>query len=108
MNLDYPYHFDHRGRSAIRNWAQRTYDQYDVRLSPELAITEGEATVVRTRVAGSFIGSPIELKFRFVTDGDRIEDVTDGTTVGTGNFTVTGTPPTLPSSSGAVLARSSN
>ena len=69
---------DHRGRAAIRDWAQGTYDQYDVRLSPELAITDGEATVIRTRVAGRFIGSPIELKFRFVTDGDRIKELTIG------------------------------
>ena len=69
---------DHRGRAAIRHWAQGTYDQYDVRLSPEIATTDGEAIVVRTRVAGSFIGSPIELKFRFVTDGDRIEELKIG------------------------------
>jgi hypothetical protein len=41
-------------------------------------ITDREATVARTRVAGRFIGSPIELKHRFVTDRDRIEELTIG------------------------------
>jgi len=29
-------------------------------------------------VAGTFPGSPIELQFRFVTDGDRIEQLRIG------------------------------
>jgi hypothetical protein len=32
--------------------------------------------IVSSTVAGRFVGSPIDLKFRFVTDGDRIERLT--------------------------------
>lgn len=69
---------DHRGRAEIRAWAQGTYDQYHVRLTPREARGEGDAVVVTTGVAGTFPGSPIELQFRFVTDGDRIEELRIG------------------------------
>lgn len=69
---------DHRGRSAIRDWAQRTYDQYDVRLTPRGARREGSAVFVTTGVVGTFPGSPIELNFRFRVDGDRIEELRIG------------------------------
>lgn len=69
---------DHLGRIAIRQWAQGTYDKYDVRVRPENAIEEGGLTVVKTNVAGSFLGSPIELKFRFVTDGEEIRELRIG------------------------------
>jgi ketosteroid isomerase-like protein len=69
---------DHRGRSEIRAWAQATYDQYHVRLTPGDAQREGDTVVVTTGVAGTFPGSPIELQFRFVTDGDRIEELRIG------------------------------
>jgi ketosteroid isomerase-like protein len=69
---------DHRGRAAIRDWAQGTYDKYDVRLTPGEAVADGEATVVTTGVSGTFPGSPIELTFRFFVDGDRIEELRIG------------------------------
>lgn len=69
---------DHRGRSAIRDWAQSTYDKYDVQIAPSDARSDGDAMVVSASVAGSFAGSPIDLRFRFVTDGDRIEDLAIG------------------------------
>jgi ketosteroid isomerase-like protein len=69
---------DHRGRRAIREWAQGTYDQYDVRLTPREACREGSATFVTTGVVGTFPGSPIELNFRFRVDGDRIEELRIG------------------------------
>ena len=69
---------DHRGQKAIRAWAQSTYQKYDVRLAPRSFHSDGEAMVVSTMVAGSFVGSPIDLSFRFVTDGDRIEELVIG------------------------------
>ncbi len=69
---------DHRGRPAIRDWAQGTYDKYDVRLMPHDTVVEDDAVVVKSTVAGLFLGSPIELKFRFVVDGDRIEELKIG------------------------------
>ena len=67
---------DHYGHSAIGEWAQSTYDRYDVRLIPHDAHSEGDEVVVPTTVAGRFVGSPIRLHFRFVTNGNRIEKLT--------------------------------
>jgi ketosteroid isomerase-like protein len=69
---------DYRGHRAIRDWAQGTYDKYASRLTPVAAHSEAGATVVTTGVAGMFPGSPIELQFRFVTDGDRIQELRIG------------------------------
>ena len=67
---------DHCGHTAIADWAQSTYDRYDVRLFPREVHSDGEAIIVPTTVAGRFLGSPVRLKFRFVTNGNRIEELT--------------------------------
>jgi hypothetical protein len=69
---------DHRGRKEIRNWAQATYDKYNVVVSPQEARREAGVTLITTGVVGSFPGSPIELTFRFTLDGDRIEELRIG------------------------------
>ena len=69
---------EHQGRMAIRDWAQSTYDRYGVRVMPSDVRSDGNAMLVAATVAGTFPGSPITLQFRFVTDGDRIEDLTIG------------------------------
>jgi uncharacterized protein (TIGR02246 family) len=66
---------DHRGRDAIREWAEGTFRKYGTVLTPRQAKQEGDATVVTTGVAGTFPGSPIELSFRFVTDGEAIQEL---------------------------------
>jgi len=71
-------HADHPGREAIRNWAADTFRQYANVLSPLEADGQGDATVVKTGVAGTFPGSPIELSFRFVTDGEAIRELEIG------------------------------
>jgi len=69
---------DHRGRAAIRDWAQATYDKYRVQLTPRDAVADGDANAVTTGVSGTFPGSPIELQFRFVVDGDHIQELRIG------------------------------
>jgi hypothetical protein len=69
---------DHRGRAAIRDWAQGTYDKYNVALTPREARREAGVTFIITGVSGTFPGSPIELGFRFTLDGDRIEELRIG------------------------------
>ena len=69
---------DHRGRAAIRDWAQGTYDKYRVVLTPREARREAGVTLIATGVAGTFPGSPIELTFHFTLDGDRIEELRIG------------------------------
>jgi uncharacterized protein (TIGR02246 family) len=69
---------DHRGRDAIREWAEETFRKYGTVLTPREAREEGDATVVTTGVAGTFPGSPIELRFRFVTDDEAIQELEIG------------------------------
>ena len=69
---------DHRGRAAIRDWAQAAYDRYKVVLTPREARREAGVTFITTGVVGTFPGSPIELGFRFTLDGDRIEELRIG------------------------------
>jgi len=69
---------DHVGRKAIRDWAEGTYRKYGVALVPLGAQSDGEATLVTSEVSGTFPNSPIELRFRFVTDGDQISELRIG------------------------------
>ena len=69
---------DHRGRAAIRAWADGTYRKYGVTLTPREVRDEGRTSAVTAGVAGAFPGSPIELQFRFALDGDRIAELVIG------------------------------
>jgi ketosteroid isomerase-like protein len=69
---------DHRGRAAIRDWARGTYDKYNVRQTPRDAVGGDEVVAVTTGVSGTFPGSPIELQYRFVVEGDRIRELRIG------------------------------
>ena len=69
---------DHRGREAIQGWAEETSRQYRMTQTPKDAREEGAATVVTADIAGTFPGSPIELEFRFVLDGERIAELRIG------------------------------
>src|SRR4051812_31276542 len=69
---------DHRGRAAIRDWAQDTYDKYNVQLTPSVVVADGDAVVVTSGVSGTFPGSPIELPFRFVVESDCIRELRIG------------------------------
>jgi ketosteroid isomerase-like protein len=69
---------DHRGREAIRDWADGTYRKYGVALTPLEARGDGDATMVTAEVSGTFPGSPIQLEFRFVTDGELIRELRIG------------------------------
>ena len=66
---------DHRGRDAIQRWAEETSRQYGMVQTPKAVREEGGATVVTAEVAGAFPGSPIELTFRFVVEGERIREL---------------------------------
>ena len=41
-------------------------------LEPIDATTSGDVTQVRTRVSGDFPGSPVNLRYQFVLDGNKI------------------------------------
>jgi hypothetical protein len=43
--------------------------------TPKAVRDDGGATVVTAQVAGTFPGSPIELDFRFVVEGERVREL---------------------------------
>ena len=62
----------HRGRAAIRRWKEEASTRYQYTSEP-LACKQGEGTVVVTsRLTGTFPGSPVNLRFFFVLEGDAI------------------------------------
>ncbi|MFC5924367.1 nuclear transport factor 2 family protein [Micromonospora vulcania] len=63
----------HEGRPAIRAWRQRTMADTSYTAEPLAATPQaGDSYLVRTRVSGSFPGSPIELRYRFTLRDDLI------------------------------------
>ena len=69
---------DHRGREAIQAWAEETSGKYRMTQTPRTVREEDGATVVTAEVSGTFPGSPIELEFRFVVEGERIRELRIG------------------------------
>jgi len=62
----------HRGRVAIAQWKAEATAKYRYTSEPlRVDVSEGEATV-HVRVTGGFPGSPVELRYRFSLEDDRI------------------------------------
>ena len=63
---------EHRGIDAIRAWKQEADQKYQFVVEPLDASTQGNDVSVRSRVSGTFPGSPITLDFRFTVAGEQI------------------------------------
>ena len=60
----------HRGRAAIRAWAEDAGRKYRFRAEVLKATESADQTIVTARVSGNFPGSPIDLTHRFkLADG---------------------------------------
>lgn len=64
---------ERRGHAAIRVWQEESSRQYQPLLEPLSVEVSSGATVVAGRVSGNFPGSPVELRFAFVLEGDSIK-----------------------------------
>ncbi|MBI5131864.1 MAG: nuclear transport factor 2 family protein [Rhodopseudomonas palustris] len=60
------------GIAAIARWIDDSAAKYDFTSRPVAAETVDGATVVTCHVTGNFPGSPVDLRYRFRLDGDRI------------------------------------
>lgn len=65
----------HRGRDAIREWMVEAAQLYTYTVEPFFIGTENGKTQVTAHVAGSFPGSPIDLRFFFVLAGDKVSEL---------------------------------
>ncbi len=63
---------DHRGIAAIRAWKAEVVKKY----RPTVEVLDvGESdgkTIVKGRVSGDFPGSPVELRYAFTLEGEKI------------------------------------
>ena len=62
----------HKGRAAIKAWKTEASAKYKYTCEP-LACEEKEGkTVVTSQLVGNFPGSPVDLRFFFKLEGDKI------------------------------------
>ena len=62
----------HRGRAAIRHWKEEASARYQYTCEPFACELGDGAVVVTSRLTGTFPGSPVNLRFFFVLEGDTI------------------------------------
>jgi hypothetical protein len=62
----------HSGREAIRRWKADSSAKYTYVVEPFAIVTEGGRTIVTSHVIGNFPGSPLDLRYFFVLEGDKI------------------------------------
>jgi len=60
------------GREAIKRWKESATTRYKYRSKPSACEDRGGKTVVISRLTGDFPGSPVDLRYVFELDGDRI------------------------------------
>ena len=65
-------HREYRGTSSIRGWMEETTAKYHPTLEVLDVRTASEQVVLRVSISGTFPGSPIQLRYNVMLDGDRI------------------------------------
>ena len=68
----------HRGRAAIRVWAEEAGHKYRFRAEVLKATESPDQTIVTARITGDFPGNPIDLTFRFKLANGRIAELAIG------------------------------
>jgi len=63
------------GRDEIRDWKKRASRTYEYTVGPVDIRTEGRRTVVTSHLKGNFPGSPVDLRYFFVLDGNLIQEL---------------------------------
>ena len=66
------------GLVAIRRWKAGTRKKYQHTVEPLACAQKGDKTIVTNRLTGKFPGSPIEVRFVFRLDGDKIASLEIG------------------------------
>lgn len=65
----------HRGRAAIGAWKARATRQYTYTVEPVAIASDGQREVVTGHLVGDFPGSPLDLRYAFVLDRDKIAEL---------------------------------
>jgi len=64
-----------QGIAEIQVWILETAKKYQHSVEPLFSTQDGGAIIVRSRLTGSFPGSPVELDFRFVLQDGKISEL---------------------------------
>jgi ketosteroid isomerase-like protein len=66
----------YRGSDEIRQWIAKTEEAYAFTLEVTHMAEQGSEAIVTCRVTGTFPGSPVDLRFFFTLEGDKIAALT--------------------------------
>ena len=66
---------DHRGRDAVRAWAEEARRRYRFHAEPRSLESGQRDIVVTAHLTGDFPGAPADLRYRFALVGDEIGDL---------------------------------
>ena len=62
----------HHGRAAIKEWKTQASEKYQYTCEPFACDQQDGKFVVTSRLTGNFPGSPLNLRFFFGLEGDKI------------------------------------
>ncbi|QFR34018.1 nuclear transport factor 2 family protein [Ancylobacter sp. TS-1] len=62
----------HRGHDAIAGWKAKASSRYNYTSEPVAVRRDGNRLIVTARVTGNFPGSPVDLRYAFTLEGERI------------------------------------
>ena len=62
----------HRGVAAIKRWRAEASAKYEYTSAPFASEEKDGKTIVTSRLTGNFPGSPVNLRFFFAIEGDKI------------------------------------
>lgn len=65
----------HKGKEEIKDWNEKTNDEYKTKLEAIDIFNEDKMTVLTTKISGTFDGSPIVLKYNFEIENDKISSL---------------------------------
>jgi hypothetical protein len=63
------------GRDAIGRWKTEIASKYSYTAEPVAIAEDGGRTIVTSHCVGDFPGSPLDLRYAFVLDGDSIAEL---------------------------------
>jgi hypothetical protein len=66
------------GLAAIKQWKAEAKKKYQYTIEPLASARNGDKTIVTSRLTGNFPGSPIEVRFVFRLEGEKIASLEIG------------------------------
>ena len=68
-------YYTYQGRTAIQKWKEEASAKYEYTNQPLSCDQKDGKVVVTSRLTGNFPGSPVDLRFFFKLEGDRIDSL---------------------------------